>query len=389
MRLQDHPDPAYAQTLTDIIRFGAKIGYTGPRQCLLSCNLSSTNDEPDLLDADISHQFGVGKLGRFDQPPAAFISSPLGLVPKSDGTLRRIHHLSHPAGLSINDHIPPEYGSLTYSTFNQALDLIRVAGLGSIMIKRDLANAIRHIPVSPEDHWLLGFQWGHHWYFDTFLPFGLRTSPYLFDLFSSTLQWMLHHHFGWDSLLHYLDDFFNVIAGHLPDAHEQAQLFGLQFNDLCLELGFEVLHKNKTSMTTDFLGLDIDTVHIEARLPPDKRLKALDLVCTFLKCKWLSQTELQSIVGFLTFAAQVVPLGRPFLRCLYNALTTSHSVPVTMDMRADLPLLARIPAAMVWRHDHLPFPRISLHLDRRSRQTRPWRVFAMGHRPPSFRAFPS
>jgi hypothetical protein len=71
--------------------------------------------------------------------------------------------------------------------------------------------------VSPEDCWLLGFQWDSYWWFDKFLPFGPRTSPYLFDLFSSGLKWMLQHYYGWEALLHYLDKFLNIVSGsHTP-----------------------------------------------------------------------------------------------------------------------------------------------------------------------------
>jgi hypothetical protein len=267
-----------------------------------------------VLDASVSHQLSLGKIGRLDRPPPdPFISSLVCLVPKSHGSRRTIHHLSHPDGDSVNDHIPPEYGSLTYSMFDQALELVRNAGPGSVLVKRDLANVFRHIPVSPKDYWLLGFQWATHWYFDKFLPFGLRTPPFLFNLFSSALRWMLQHHFGWDAILHYLDDFLNIVSGHLPDAWAQAQRFGTHFDDLCTELGFKVHHKKSTiGTTTDFLGLEIDTIRMEARLPANKRLKALELVSSFLKRKNLSQSELQSIVGFLSFAAKVVLSVDPF-----------------------------------------------------------------------------
>jgi hypothetical protein len=54
--------------------------------------------------------------------------------------------------------------------------------------------------------------------------------------------------------------------------------------------------------------------------------------------------ELQSVIGFLSFAAKVVPLGRPFLRRLYNALSSYklrdtfglQSRRITSSMRADL-----------------------------------------------------
>jgi hypothetical protein len=149
---------------------------------------------------------------------------------------------------------------------------------------------------------------------------------------------MLQHHFGWATLLHYLNDFLNIIAGYLPNAQVQADTFGSQFDDLCTKLVFEVRHKkSKTGTTTDFLGLEIDTILMEARLPAEKWLKAMELVNSFLKRKKLSQHELQSIVGFLSFAAKVVLLGRPFLRQLYNGFARNHSpVRVSADMKADL-----------------------------------------------------
>lgn len=37
--LQNHPNKQYTATLLDIIKFGAKIGYIGPKQRILSKNL--------------------------------------------------------------------------------------------------------------------------------------------------------------------------------------------------------------------------------------------------------------------------------------------------------------------------------------------------------------
>jgi hypothetical protein len=50
--------------------------------------------------------------------PTAFIVSPLGAVPKKANGIqtgwRCIHDLSSPNGSSVNDGIPPEFGSLIY-----------------------------------------------------------------------------------------------------------------------------------------------------------------------------------------------------------------------------------------------------------------------------------
>jgi hypothetical protein len=335
--LINHPDRRYAKTLADIITYGARIGYTGPSQTILSRNLASANESPQTLSADIHAQFRKGQLGKLATLPPKFISSPLGLVPKSDGAWRRIHHLSHPQGNSVNDHIPPEWGTLTYASFDQALRLVAEAGPGSTLVKRDLADAFRHIPVSPQDWWLLGFRWEDMWWYDKFLPFGLRTSPFIFDLFSSGLNWILQNELGWSGVLHYLDDFLAVLAPHL-DATRYAD----DFDSLCDDLGLTVKHKKSYSGTcTDFLGLEIDTAAMEARLPSAKHAKALLLVRTYLRRRSITLLELQSLIGFLSFAAKVVPLGRPFLRRLYNALscysTSPHQHrPVTPQMKEDL-----------------------------------------------------
>jgi hypothetical protein len=129
-----------------------------------------------------------------------------------------------------------------------------------------------------------------------------------------------------------------VLAPHL-DASRYAD----DFDSLCEDLGFTVKQrKSYTGTCTDFLGLEIDTAAMEARLPSDKHAKALLLVRTYLRRRSLTLWELQSVIGFLSFAAKVVPLGRPFLRRLYNALSgyraaphSSHR-PVTPQMKEDL-----------------------------------------------------
>jgi hypothetical protein len=80
---------------------------------------------------------------------------------------------------------------------------------------------------------------------------------------------------------------------------------------------------------------------MEARLPSAKHAKALLLVRTYLRRRSITLLELQSLIGFLSFAAKVVPLGRPFLRRLYNALSCYSASPhqhrpVTPQMKEDL-----------------------------------------------------
>jgi hypothetical protein len=58
---------------------------------------------------------------------------------------------------------------------------------------------------------------------------------------------------------------------------------------------------------------------MEPRLPPAKLHKATELVQHALKKGKINLHELQSVIGFLSFCCKVVPLGRSFLRRLYDA----------------------------------------------------------------------
>jgi len=106
---------------------------------------------------------------------------PLGLVPKHDGGFRRIHNLSHPGKESVNDNICDDYSSLKYSIIDDVLQMVRIAGQHCFILKRDLKDAFRNIPVAPHIQWLLGFEWRGVFYKETCLPFGPLHCPIYFQ----------------------------------------------------------------------------------------------------------------------------------------------------------------------------------------------------------------
>ena len=93
--------------------------------------------------------------------------------------------LSSPRGSSINDFISTEDYTLHYASFDQALALVTSFGTGAQMAKLDLKHAFRLCPVSPSDRDLLGMHCQGKFYVDLRLPFGLRSSPFLFNPFQS------------------------------------------------------------------------------------------------------------------------------------------------------------------------------------------------------------
>lgn len=70
--------------------------------------------------------------------------------------------------------------------------------------------------------------------------------------------------------------------------------------------------------TLTFLGLELDTVKFEIRLPEDKLVSLMVEVLKLKSQKSATLTQLQSLIGMLNFACRVVPPGRPFLRRLID-----------------------------------------------------------------------
>ena len=255
----------------------------------------------------------AGRIANVASLPTSYFISPLGAVKKRTNGQhtgwRRVQDLSFPHTSSVNDGIPKHYGSLQYQTLDDAIKLIASAGRYATLRKRDLKDAFRMIPISPYDYWLFLFEWNGALYVDIFLPFGLRTSPYIFNLFAEGLHWILDHVFQ-RQLVHYLDDFLLV---NDPDP----EFFG----DLVSYLGlFEKYSKREDGYRVNFLGIQLDSEHMQACLPLDKHARALAGVQSLLQHGRVSHHRLEKLLGFLSFCTRVLPLGRPFLRNLFTFL---------------------------------------------------------------------
>ena len=57
--------------------------------------------------------------------------------------------LSAPVGTSVNDGISPELCSVQYSTVDDAVGIIRQLGRDTQLVKLDIKDAYRIIPVHP------------------------------------------------------------------------------------------------------------------------------------------------------------------------------------------------------------------------------------------------
>nr|VWO98972.1 Dual O-methyltransferase/FAD-dependent monooxygenase CTB3 (Cercosporin toxin biosynthesis cluster protein 3) [Includes: O-methyltransferase (EC, FAD-dependent monooxygenase (EC ] [Ganoderma boninense] len=326
--LRDYPDSTFVEALLQIMDYGANIGFSGDRTASQSSqNLRSAFEHSTVVAADLQLQLAKGRVhGPFPIPPFNnFRSSPLGVAArKRSSKLRVIHHLSWPRGTSVNDGVPDSEASIVYETFRSAVDALRTSGRGSMMVKLDLEQAFRQIPVRPADWPLLGFTWLGEFYYHVVLTFGLRSAPYIFNLFSEALHWILDRHLP-AFIRHLLDDFLQIFSPSTqPSLVHHALEWTLSLGT-ALGLRFQLSKVDGPTTLIDFLGIALDSQAMEARLPPDKLSYLLELLRSW-ECRTRCQLlELQELTGYLQFCSLVIPFSRAFIRSLFNFMASFTS----------------------------------------------------------------
>ncbi|KAM4023858.1 uncharacterized protein ACNLHF_024804 [Anomaloglossus baeobatrachus] len=317
-----------------------KVGEMGPCCPMFSRNLKSAVQYPQVVADKIAKEVALGRvMGPFSSPPFSNLRvSPIGVVPKKEpNTYRLIHHLSFPRGSSVNDGIAKDEVSVSYVSFDRAVALLREAGEGAYMAKSDVESAFRLLPVHPDCYHLLGCHFGDAFYYDTCLPMGCSISCFYFELFSTFLEWVARYEAGSRAIIHYLDDFLFVAQ----DSSRCSYLLN-SFCSLMQRFGVP-LSSEKTvgpARCLTFLGIELDSVQMVFRLPPDKISKLLGLVKGFLAVSKVTLKQMQSLLGMLVFACRVMPMGRVFSWRLSLATRgvsrPEHRIRVTRAMKADL-----------------------------------------------------
>ena len=123
------------------------------------------------------------------------------------------------------------------------------------------------------------------------------------------------HEYDW-SLTHYLDDMLSTFP---PGTDPRP--YSVLYDTVCKDLGIETEPaKDEMGTRVTHLGLTIDTAVMEASLPPTKRNRTIALLQDSLQRSWLSRGRLDELLGFLGHCCQVMPIGHPFLRHIFNLL---------------------------------------------------------------------
>ena len=328
-----YPCALSARILEGIER-GADIGFVGVRErpaaersCVNSASVRDDARAEALVNAIIVADVASGKkAGPFDEEPFPhFCCSPIGAVPKGESGVRVIHNLSYPfGGNSINYNIEDEYAPL--GRLDDACRYIRTLGAGCYLVKIDVKAAYKLVPVRFEDWPLIGFMWRGQYYYERTLPFGLKSSCAIWELYSTAMQAFIERIIGIKYVVHYIDDFLFVIQLRAPAAAQLAAVL-----ELCEGAGVPISPEKTEGPVTrlTFLGVELDTVAMTARLSEVKLDELRSLLITWENKSHATKRELQSLTGKLQWACQVVRPGRSFLRRIIDFTTTLAEAPRT------------------------------------------------------------
>jgi len=360
--------PEQTREILRAIEHGAAVDFVGDRSVpVQGTNHGSLADHAaavqEVISADCAALKKAGPFALIRSVRGGLLNiSPLGAVTKRGSTkVRVIHDLSFPrGGDSINAGIADVY--LPLASFGHAARAVRRLGKGCLLIKLDVEAAYKQVPVRPEDWHLLGFSFEGTFYYERVLPFGLRSSCRLWDMFAAALHFLCETKLGVavpQFVIHYVDDFLFVIDPVGGGEADRAILQGAL--SLCRELGIPMAEAKTEGPTTclTFLGIELDTVAMEARLDA-ARLEELRSLCVEWQARHsASVVELQSLAGKLNFACSVVRPGRIYLRRILAHIRHCGTLkndrtgrPLARLSRVALPQAVRDDIA--WWHAFLP-----------------------------------
>lgn len=344
--LANHPDKEFVTYLVNACTYGVNIGYEGQRSPSISNNWPSVHKFSTSVQQDIDKDVSLGrKLGPFKEPPLRnFVGSPMGAFQKrSSHKIRVIHDLSWPPGSSVNDGIPPDNFTMSYVSIDDIVQKIITYGPGTLLAKLDLADAFHSILVRPDDWELLGSSWKSSnddtvmYYVSTVLPFGLRSSPSLFNDFATGTELIMKYK-GVSDVEHYLDDYITIGPPESTRCRDNLDLM----IDTCHEVGFEINFSKVVGPSTciEFLGIILDTDLMQLRISEERLNHILEELSCWRGRKRATKREILSLIGKLIFISRVVRSGRTFVRRLIDTSkkvkSLNHTVKLNKQFRADI-----------------------------------------------------
>jgi hypothetical protein len=253
---------------------------------------------------------------------------PLHVIIKAGKKPRLVIDLSR----NLNSHLQYEY--FNYSSVD---DAVEAASPNCWFGKLDLTNCFLSFPLHPEAQPYFCFRFDDKLFQFTHMPFGLSTAPRVCTLLLSVVAFALSQH--GIRPVRYLDDFLPIGASEdevrqqLHTAPHVIEAFGL------------VVNPDKTegpSQSISFLGVQLDSVQQTLSCTPARVAELTTLLRSLRHQRVITRHHAESLIGKLSFAAQVLPGARPFMRRMLDIVhactSKRRSTPIHIgpSFRADV-----------------------------------------------------
>ena len=290
----------------------------------------------------------------------------LGSVPKGEGDFRAIVDCSSPMGECVNDHTWSCRNKFSYNSVDMVAGMLQK---DDVLATVDISNAYRAVNIHPDSRERQGLAWdfgeGTVFMRDNRLCMGLSSSPYVFSKISDFVVRCLVRE-GFTECVNYLDDF--CLVGRDKASCGEAQMMLVA---ILRRIGFYVSYKKLTpaKTVTRFLGIEIDSVKLELRLPQDKLDKLHNQLQIFIRRRKASKLELEGLGGILAHCCKVVRGGRTFSRRVYDLISSvrrnHHKVRLNEDFRLDLEWWLKFAAIFNGKARIIPpgMPAVSVYSD--------------------------
>ena len=254
--------------------------------------------------------------------------NPLHVVLKPGKKPRVVLDLSR----NLNDDITKH--PFTYQSIDQAVAL---ATPGCYFGKHDLSDCFLSFPMHPDSSRLLSFKFEDQLYRFTRMPFGLSPAPWVCERLMAVVDFELRRR----GVVHvrYVDDhiYIGASASQVSSMMAAAEVVFAEFG-----LRVQTSKAVTPTQSIDLLGVGIDSVRQVLFVTEERQSELASLLHRHLRSRRARVRELLSLVGKLSFAAQVLPGARPFLRQMIDL--TRHAknpwsfVTISASARADFKL---------------------------------------------------